>query len=507
MITSLFLFFAQVAAPEISNLEIATLQGSQLEILGTGFGPAHTPGFLVLESGSHRKLVPATAANIVSWQNTRILIDVPDDAVSGTVRVLKPTGISQAAKVEVFAYDYFDIPPTSGTNASPLSLTVDDQQRVWINEEFHRQFQKLDIATGTVSGVQHPYPPGPGPFASTIFNDHRTRTSALGEGVIVDPMGRVWFSEGGGYLYSGAHPNHSRIICMLPDEPGGPEFRVYNVPGDWNEAMGLAWDSTRNWIWFAQGGLDAGAKVVGFDPELIPWDNQFDFSTSLDHLIGTPGDPGDAVYHFYDVPNLTAQPAHLIVKDNGDIWFTHYWGRAIGRLQPDTNVVTTYPVPDPISKAIPSYIVGAGPWEIKEAPNGDIVFNEFFDATITRFDISRQDDPLAMQLDVDGKNPAMSDWVMPRYDPRVEQMHSIAYDLEGRLWYTIHVANELGHSASLGYITPDWQQMTRIPPMEDDSHAGAWCSDGIAVDPTSGDLYFCEFWRKRIGRLHYIEPL
>jgi len=37
--------------PEIQNLEIATLQGSQLEIFGSGFGAAGTPGFLVVESG------------------------------------------------------------------------------------------------------------------------------------------------------------------------------------------------------------------------------------------------------------------------------------------------------------------------------------------------------------------------------------------------------------------------------------------------------------------------
>jgi hypothetical protein len=359
LLLSALLLSPQAGAPEIRNPEIATLQGSQLELLGSGFGAAHTPGYLVVESGSTRRLVAPTSPAVVSWTNNRILLNVPENATSGTVQVLKPGGISEAATVEIFAYDYFDIPPTTGTNPSPLSLEVDSSQRVWVNEEFHRQFQKLDIAAGVVSGVQHPQPPNPGPFANTIFNDHRTQTSSLGEDVLIDPLGRIWFSEGGGYLYSGAHPNHSRIVCMLPDEPGGPEFRVYNMPGDWNEVIGLAWDATRNWVWFAQGGLSAGAKVVGFDPELIAWDNHFDFSTSLDHLIGTPGDAADAVYHFYDVPNPNAQPAHLVVNDGGDVWFTHFWGSAISRLQPDANVVTTYPVPAAISKATPAYIVGA----------------------------------------------------------------------------------------------------------------------------------------------------
>lgn len=507
MLCTCLLFLLQSTGPEIINPEIATLQGAQVEILGTGFGSANTPGFLLLQSGSRLKLVSASSAAISVWKNNRIVLDLPEDAMSGTLRVVKASGISEPARVEVFAYDYFDIPPTAGTNPSPLSLAVDDSQRVWINEEFHKQFQKLDIATETVSGMPIPHPAGPGPFASTIFSDHRTTTSSLGEGVMVDPLGRIWFSEGGGYLYSGINPNHSRIICMLPDAPGGVEVRVYNVPSDWNEVMGLTWDSTRNWVWFAQGGLSAGAQIVGFDPELIPWDNDFDFSTSLDHQIGRPGLPTDPVFHFYEVPNATGQPAHLLVKSNGDIWYSHFWGSAIERLNPTTGAFTTFPVPASISKATPAYIVGAGPWEIKEAPNGDIIFNEFFDSTMTRFDISRADDPATWQLDIDGLNPGMTDMIIPRYDPKLEQVHSIAYDLQDRLWYTIHVENQTGLNASLGYITPDWQHITRIPPLEDDSHPSAWCADGIDVDPATGDIYFCEFWRKRIGRLKYVPPL
>ena len=508
MLSSLLLLLSfQVGAPVIDNLEIASYQGGFIEVVGHGFGVPAPTSSLLLRSGSRSKAVSSSSPAILVWNDNRIRLALPENAPSGELYVLNAAGISGSANVEIFAYDWFDIPPTPGTNASPLSIVVDDSQRVWVNQEFQLEFQLLDLISGFVSGLDIPKPLGAGPFATTIGNDHQTQMSSLGEAVMVDPLGRIWFTQGGGYLYGGIHANHSRIVCVLPDAPGGIEFRVYNVPNDWNEVIGITWDPTRDWVWFAEGSLAMGSRLVGFDPELIPWDNQFDFSTSLQHQVGEPGLPSDPVFHFFDVPNIGAQAAHLIVKSNGDIWFTHYWGSAIGRLQPFTGGITTYPVPAPISRALPSYIVGAGPWQILEDPNGDIVFNEFFDATITRFDISRADDPLTMQLDANGLNPGMTDRVIPRYDARLEKMHSIAYDLEGRLWYTIHTADEDGLNAAVGYLTPDWSQMTRFSPMDGTAGVGAWSAAGIALDPSSGDIFLAEYWRKRIGRLKQVAEL
>lgn len=501
------LLAAQAAPPTVNQPLLATFQGGQLEIRGENLGDGGGSDFLVFRSGKHRQPVSSGDPMFVSWEPTRIVVDLPDDWPSGKVRVMTANGLSREIVVELYAYKWFDIPPTVGTNALPLSLDVDGHGRVWANQEFHLEFQLLDQAKGVVEGLEIPKPPGPGPFATTIFADRRTQTSSLGEDVLIDPLGRVWFTQGGGYLYSGVHPNHSRIVCLIPDAPGGPEYRVYNVPGDQNEVFGLAWDPQRQWIWFANGGFTSGAHLVGFDPEKIAWRNHFDFSTSLWHQVCTPGNPDDACYHLYPLPNPTAQPAHLHVADDGRVWYTAYWGRAIGRLDPDSGVFTDYPVPASISKALPSYVVGAGPWEIMAAPNGDIVFNEFFDATITRFDIDLADDPVSQQLDANGLNPAMTDRVMPEYDPVNEQMHSIAYDLDGRLWYTIHTANDLGFLGSIGYLTPDWRFLTRFPPLSDFAGIGAGSAAGIAVDPVSGDMWFCEFWRKRLGRLRHVPPL
>lgn len=507
MLLSLLLLTLQGASPVVDNLEIASWQGGRIEIHGQGLGSATATSELKFRSGGRTFTIPSTAPEILHWSDHRIQVQLPDDMPSGKLVVSNLGGRSAAVKLEIYRYDWFDIPDTPGTNASPLSLTVDSQERVWVNEEFHRAFQMLDVASGTVTGLAYPMPPDPGPFASTIFSDHRTQMSTLGEDVMVDPYGRIWYSQGGGSLYSGIHPNHSRIVCVLPDEPSGMQFRVYNMPNDWNEVIGLAWDPVREWIWFAEGSLANGSRIVGFDPEEIPWDNDFDFSTSLQHQVGTPGLESDPVYHYFEVPNPGAHAAHLIVHNNGDIWFTEFWGRAIGRLQPFTGGFTRYPVPDPISTATPSFIVGAGPWQIVEAANGDIIFNEFFDATITRFDMLMADDPAAQQLNAQGENPAMTDRVIPRYDKRREQLHSIAYDALGNLWYTIHTANETDLDAAVGYLTPDWQHMTRFSPMGTTAGDGAWTADGIALCPTTGNMFFTEFWRDRIGRVQYVPRL
>ena len=500
MFVSLILLAFQ-SGPVISNLEIATYQGGLIEIHGQGLGSAMPTSFLLYRSGSHTHRMQSTSPKVTLWTEHRIQVQLPENAPSGNLVVVNAGGRSAPAKVEIYAYDWFDIPPTAGTNASPLSITVDDQERVWVNEEFQRAFQRLDLATGVVTGLAYPMPTDPGPFASTIFSDHRTQSSILGEDVIVDPYGRIWFTQGGGSLYSGIHANHSRVVCVLPDEPGGPEFRVYNVPHDWNEVIGLAWDPVREWIWFAEGSLASGSRIVGFDPEEIPWDNDFDFSTSLDHQAGHPGLESDHVFHYFDVPNTTAHASHILVHSNGDLFFTEFWGSAISRLQPFSGGFTSYPVPASISRALPSYVVGAGPWQILEAPNGDVIFNEFFDSTITRFDITRADDPTAQVLDAQGVNPAMEDRVVPRYNSHEDTLHSMAYDEEGRLWYTLHTQDIPGLGAAVGYLNADWGNMTRFAPMDATEGTRAWSAAGIAMSPTTGDLFLAEFWRKRIGRL------
>ena len=49
--------------------------------------------------------------------------------------------------------------------------------------------------------------------------------------------------------------------------------------------------------------------------------------------------------------------------------------------------------------------------------------------------------------------------------------------------------------------------MTRFSPMGVTAGVGAWSAAGIALDPSSGDIFLAEYWRKRIGRLTQVAEL
>lgn len=493
-----------LAQPQIDAPVLGTIRGSVLNIPGSGFGVPGPQTSLFLQSGATRLRVPSTSSAILRWTDEQITLRVPSAALSGGVLVRTPAGVSNPVPVDVFQYDWWDIPPTAGTNAHPLAIGVDPEGQVWINQEFHLEFQHFDPQTEIVEGLPIPKPPNPGPFASTIFSDHQTQTSILGEDLIIDPQGRVWFTQGGGALYSGAHPNHSRIVCFDPSLSGEQAYRIYNLPGDWNEIIGLAWDEGRGRMWVAQGGLEWTPRLISFDPDRIPFDNHFDFSESLLHQICPPGAPDDDCYRVYDLPETSLHPAHLEVDDQGRVWYTAYWGTRIGVLDPESGAVKEFPLPKAIGKNNAAYIVGSGPWQILRAPDGDIVFCEFFDSTISRFASGRVDDPACLQLDASGANPCVSDWVIPNVDLRNHQLHSIAYDAQGRLWYTMHSSDDSVRNASLGYISADWSSIVRLPSIDGFGTTDTAAAAGIALDPTTGDMYFCEFIRQRLGRLRQV---
>ncbi len=493
------------AGPRIASPILGALREAPLTIKGNGFGGPGPGTSLIIRIGEQRSTIPSTSDSILHWEDTKIVLAVDAAARSGALRVRTPQGTSPPAIVEVYHYEWFDIPPTPNTNALPLSIAVDDDSQVWINQEFHRDFQHFDPGTGVVQGLAIPRPPDPGPFASTIFRDHRTQTSVLGEDVIVDPQGKVWFTQGGGYLYSGEHPNHSRIVRYDPEAPPGQEWRVYNMPGDWNEIIGLAWDARRGRMWVAQGGLEAGPKIASFDPERIPFDNHFDFSRPLLHQICEEGQPTDDCYRVYRLPERSLQPAHLLVDRRGLVWYTAFWGNRIGVLDPDTGRVIEYPLPPAIGLGDPVWLVGSGPWQIVESATGDIVFNEYFDSTIGSFNVSRLLDPACRSLDAQGRNPCIREWVVPDADLRDQTVHSIAFDGRGRLWFTQDATKETATDASLGFITADGRHVVRLPSLGHFPANAVNASTGIAIDRSTGDIYFCEFQRKRLGRLRLME--
>jgi streptogramin lyase len=493
------------AVPRLNAPLYATIRALPLTLTGEGFGaPGPGSALLFRFADGTRLAVPSTAPQILAWNDARIVLDGDAEARASHVLVRTPEGLSRPARVDVYAYDWFDIPTTPGTDALPLAIAVGADGQVWVNQEFHLDFQWLDPATGVVTALSPPRPPDPGPFATEIFGDHRTQTSVAGESVLVDPMGNVWFSQGGGYLYGGVHPNHSRIVRYDPDAPAAERWRVYNVPGDRNEVAGLAWDATRGRIWFSNGGFEAAAPIpspslVSFDPETTPWDNDFDFSTPLDHLVCEPGGTDDGCFRVHPLPETSLAPSHMEVTGDGLVWYTAYWGSRIGVVDPETGGVIEYPLPTQTG----NFLFGPGPWEIMADPDGNLVYTEFFDSAVGRFDASRRLDPACLALDASGRNPCIVERIIPGIDPDQHRLHTAAFAPDGRLWFGQHVERAEDPSR-LGFFTPGGTHVVMLPALQRIS-AGIPTVDGIAVDATTGDVYFCEFQRHRIGRLRLVE--
>ncbi|HZN95229.1 MAG TPA: hypothetical protein VFB81_21105, partial [Myxococcales bacterium] len=335
-------------APELSAPVVLAYEAGAARIEGRWFG-APGPGVEVVASGT---AVSSGAAG-VTWTDGRIDLTLPPGVRSGELVVRTKSG-EVHANLEVYRLEEWDLPVSAGTNASPLSLARDGLGRLWINEEFHNQLKTFDPnGGGPPAAIDIPRPADPGPFAvffDELFGqqnvDLRTQTSVLGESVIVDPQGFVWFSEGGGFFYEltmdgkKVHPNHSRIVRH---DPNGGSFRVYNVPGDRNEVIGLAWDATRGRIWFAEGGRQGGGAITSFDPERAPWYNTFDFTSSLDSYVNM-ADPRDGFRRFV-VPDRSEYPSWLAVDADGGVWYTGFLGNRVGRLDPETGTFVELPLP------------------------------------------------------------------------------------------------------------------------------------------------------------------
>ena len=502
-----------------------------LTITGTDFGaPAASSKLIVtdptastLTIGSRDQCGTSETACVVSWSDTFIIAKIPNNLRRARVQVKKGTDLSLALHANYYRYTNFDTDSgdaqTPGANPHPLAVTVDTQGRIWINEELHLDLKMVDPALGRASRFPIPQPDIP-PFATPICpsGDCPARYSGNGEDVLVDPKGRVWFSEGGAGYWTGQTPNHSRVVMY---DPSIGEFRVYNVPGNKNGVVGLGYQANylpgRDRVWFDQESMKyctfcnpfQPAELVWFDPENAPFDNDYSFATTAvcqqessgkycrcptsdpgcpdgtgrlcdrdedcvlagqacDGTLASP--PSDCFFHQYPLPGNgtseagpTATPAEILVAADGAVWYTAYFfGNHIGRLDPATGAITYFPLPTPVND-FSSY---SAPWEIQAAPNGDIVFTEYDDNTVNRLDITRMNDPACGTLS-SGQNPCMHEWILPGLNTQV--MHSVALDSVGNAWATqdgpdAPPAGEVSIT-SLAYVRRDWSAAVLLPPL------------------------------------------
>lgn len=499
------------------------LPNSAFAIRGTGFGVPKLGSNVRFKLGGATTWtqIASTNAQVKVWTDNLIIVYTDKFSAFKTGQIAVRTnagGIGPAVSLEIYKMDSFNIAAGAGFNV-PIAAALDGAGRVWINEEFNlHSMAKWDPATQASTRIEVPYPAGPGPFALVSpykpYADTRSQTSALGEDIMVDPMGRVWLALGGTYLYSGTNPNHSRIVNY---NPATGAFRIYNVPGDQNEVFGLAWDATRNRVWFTSNATQGKpAKLTSFDPERIPYDNTFDFSTSLAHQVCAPGAPDAACYHEYPLPSINYIVPHVAIDAAGHAWYTTFWGMGnpatgknqLGRVNPATGAVTAFPLATPAVTAGPGIYAGSGAWTIKFASNGDALFCEQFDITVSRFSISRLNDPACLSL-VNGQNPCIRETVIPDTDNTSQLLHSIALDAQGNTWFTNGDYKSASGSpavygrATVGYITPA-NKVVQLPPIGLFPNNPQFTGTGLAISKTNGEIWFTNFFGRKLNRLRKV---
>lgn len=236
-------------------------------LIAMNFGARGAASSIVLASGATTVRVVSTAASVKAWTDSSVTFTFAPAASSGTLAIESPSGRSAPIALEVYEYQSFAIPPsTPSLGSAPFAVGIDANGRVWTTQEFSWSFEMLATAnpvSGQIDLIESPEtrPPDPGPFATMLpgLTKMRWQFSELAEGLVIDPGGRVWFTQGGALLYppndllpGEVVPNHSRVISYDPATAAANRFRVYNVPGDNNQISGIPWDTGRGRVWFAR---------------------------------------------------------------------------------------------------------------------------------------------------------------------------------------------------------------------------------------------------------------
>jgi streptogramin lyase len=546
-------------------------------INGSGFGPQVSGSKVKVRDTTHdlntTHIYSATSTRVVLWTDTRIVIKLPPQLDHPRVWIQLASDNSQSTPVtaERYSYDYFATNSgaalSSGTNPMPTALAVDPNESVYLLEGFHLDLKRWTAANAVTKLANFQKCPSPGCFAMQLGSDLRTNTSVLGESTIVDSTGKIWFSQGGGYNYTGAHPNHSRIVSY---DPVTSVYKTYNIPGDDNEISGLAWDASRGRIWFAQHkrqrcigfacATAQPAKLTSFNPSAISSNNSFDFVAAVGAVTCNGGSLGTApstaptvgscsnnslrscftphdcvlisqvcpagvtddtaCYHEYPVSDASYISRLQVTEDGSALWYSNYLGSTanLGRLELSTGAITRFPAHYGAPGFFPT-----GPTTLDIADNGDVLFAHPSRHTIARLDGSRIDDPACTALastttncttapDATCANPCIEERIPSGFSSVSQSLQGVDEASDGRAWFgQSGMISDIRYASSVGFWKSDGSDVVLFPTPQIYAASGSTCSSfggfsttDLAVSPSTGGVWFTDYCRKRIGRLQHL---
>jgi streptogramin lyase len=481
---------AQTPGPVVDQGIVATWYRGQVELTGSGFGVPSESSYILFEFGSRQKHLSSSAPEVVQWTDERIVFSLPIEVQSGKLAVAAAGQLAGPVDFLVYRYQATDIQ----VNKLPLALALGASGELWLNSEYHRDLKRF--APGSqVSYEAIPVPQAEGGiFALNVLGDNRTSVSALGEDIVVDEEGDVWFTEGGGFLYEGEHLNSSRIVQY---DPVAETFACFNSPIDNAQVVGVLVDEDRDLVWYSEGG-PAGNAISAFNPATTGSDCTFDpYSGAVRAPVCSENAPIVGCHRRYHLPRPGAFPAHLTEDADGRIWFTELFGNRVTSLNPGTGAFADILLPGP---DIPNIANSMGPWEIETAPNGTLWVTAYLDAKVLRIRTDQIEQ--CNVLLPSGENPCVEELRSSAMDGATN-LHSLAAGQDSLVWFGVEFNEDgvgLSDRADIGFVSIAHNDQIVVLP----SIKGMQTAAGIVQDPSTGDVWFAEFASRRIYRLREV---
>lgn len=176
-----------------------------------------------------------------------------------------------------------------------------------------------------------------------------------------------------------------------------------------------------------------------------------------------------------DLPE--SQPHDIVAGPDGNLWFDDFGGDKIGRITP-SGALTEFSLPS--HRENPN---GSGPYAVAVGPDGALWFTEAMGMRIGR-------------ITVDGR---IMDYKLPGVNHVPE---NIVAGGDGALWFTESTQNLLGRITLDGRITEYSLPHTPCPtPGVIGPYAPQVCTVSDLVAGPDGGVWFTEGWRDALGRI------
>lgn len=494
---SIFLSFLSILTCSLSFVwcprpdaeSIITFGVDPIDITGVRFGdnPRTGDDYLVKVRNSIETVIDSHDSRILTWTDSLIVYDDPATSDGSfdlyVVREWDPLVLaSEPVAVDMYEYTNYPLTVPPGDSGYPIDLAFDSQGTLWVTSEFSQNIYSLAPLASNL--VAHTVPqPVEFIFVSGWFPD---RKSSLSEDVEVDSDDNIWFTQGGEYLYSGGEINASRIVKY---DPVMESYLCYNIPANNAEIFGLYLDEEEDTVWVAAGNGQAGNFISSFLPDTFSSEQSsclYNFRSTFPADFCS-GEETDGCFKRYDMLTSSTNPAHIIEISDGYIWTSQFFGNRITRTDPSTEDMVEYVMPESSGTSQQAQAVGSGPWSLVLYAN-KLWILESFDNQLVEFNLTT--------------NTVVHEHTIPNWDPDYDFAHTLIFDGDDYMWFSMYTTPMAEGTGWLGRFNHN-HKFEMAPPLPSLGIIGG--TTGLAIEQSTGDLYFGIFWMARVGRLHRLE--